>query len=136
MINDIRQAVINKLIEVYPAITERWLDTALQDFTPPAFQLNVTGHSYTKRLSNKYNAILSMELAYFSDADNQSKISDCLEKQETLLRALDFVGTYKVNNKNAQITDAVLHITFDVSYSEMKQDTAILMQTQTNNMEL
>lgn len=136
MINDIRQAIINKLIEVYPAITERWLDQVPQNFTPPAFQLIVIGHSYTKRLNNKFNAVLSMDLAYFSDADNQNKISDCLVKQETLLKAFDFIGTYKVINKNAQITDNVLHITFDVPYSGYKPDTADLMQTQTTNTQL
>ena len=56
--------------------------------------------------------------------------------EETKEKALVANQTYKVTNKNARITDNVLHVTFDVKYSEIKDTTEVQMSEQTTNTSL
>jgi hypothetical protein len=133
MINEIRQAIIDKLAEIYPTVTRRYLDNVPQNFKSPCFMLSVFDQEYAKRLNTKYKSVISFDLAYFSDAGDADIISDCLAKQEVLLRGFDFVGTFRIQNKNARITDNVLHLTFDIVYSEIKTEIPPPMQAQTIN---
>lgn len=133
MINEIRQAVINKLAELCPAVTRRYLDDVPQNFKPAAFLLAVYEQDYNKRLSAKYKSTISFDLAYFSDKGAADIKSDCLAMQEILLRGFDMVGTFRVLNKKARITDNVLHLLFDVEYSEMIPVTDPLMRAQETN---
>ncbi|MGB4157373.1 MAG: DUF6838 family protein [Caldicoprobacterales bacterium] len=53
MINDIKQAVANKLLEIYPGYTVYDEDIP-QNFKTPSFLVTVIDQSYGKRLANKY----------------------------------------------------------------------------------
>lgn len=48
-----------------------------------------------------------------------------------LIRAFDLMGTFRTRNLQANITDNVMHIIFDVNYSELKIEEFVKMQTQT-----
>ncbi|MHB8065148.1 MAG: phage tail terminator family protein, partial [Ruminiclostridium sp.] len=104
-----------------------------QKFTPPAFVIFEIDQDYSKRLNEKYNGRISFDVAYFSDKGTSDIKSDCFAVQEVLLRGFDYFGAFKALNKNARITDNVLHITFDVNYSEMKVEAGVPMQTQQTN---
>ena len=151
MINDIKSAIVYKLKELYPDC-KRYTDDTPQKFTKPAFVIFEIDQDYSKCMNIKYNGRISFDVAYFSDKATPEIKSDCFTKQETLLRGFDYImsyktvidekteektlvenETYKVTNKNARITDNVLHMTFDVNYSEMKVDTSVQMQTQETN---
>lgn len=137
MIAKIKQAIVYTLIESFPMITTRYTDDNIpQNFSKPSFFTSVIDQDYEKRLNIKNKGLLSFDVAYFS-AEEISKIkSDCLVKQEDLLREFDLIGTvnkFRVLNKNARITDNVLHMTFDVNYSELKVESKIPMRTQETN---
>lgn len=132
MINSIKTAITQKLKELYPDF-KRYTDDIPQKFNKPAFVISEIDQDYSKRLNRKYNGRISFDIAYFSDKPAQEIKSDCLTIQETLLREFDEFGTFKAINKNARITDNVLHMTFDVKYSEMKVTTEVQMQTLTTN---
>jgi len=134
MISEIKSAIVYKLKELYPLIINRYTDDNVpQNFKKPSFFVSVIDQEYDKRMNAKYKGLISFDVAYFSDKGVAEIKSDCLAKQEVLLREFDLVGTYRIKNKNARITDNVLHMTFDVNYSEMKVETGIPMQTQTTN---
>lgn len=136
MINDIQLAIVAKLKELFPdneRKIRRYTDDIPQDFKKPAFVLFEVDQDYSKRLNTKYNGRITFDLAFFSDKPSQEVKSDCLAIQETLLREFDYFGAFRAVNKNARITDNVLHMTFDVNYSEMKVDTGIPMQKQITN---
>lgn len=118
---------------MFPAVTKRYYDDIPQNFKPPAFVLFLIEQGYEKRLDKKYRSTVSFDLAYFSDKDTAKVKSDCLEKQEALLRGFDLVGGFRVINKTARITDNVLHLIFDVKYSETIPNTGTKMQTQETN---
>lgn len=136
MISEIKQAIINKLLAVYPTGYKRYEEDIPQNFVPPLFIVTTIDQDYSKRLNTKYNGQISFDVKYFSEKGTTAIKADCLRVQEDLLRAFDYIGTFKVLNKDARITDNVLHLIFDVKYSEIKTGTSIPMQTQTTNTNL
>lgn len=135
MIADIRQAIVNRLRELYPD-HKRYVDDIPQDFKKPSFVVFQIDQDYSKRLNTKYNGRISFDVAYFSDKPKQDVKTDCFAVQEALMREFDTFGAFRAINKNARITDNVLHMTFDVNYSEMKVEDQTPMQTQTTNTNL
>lgn len=132
MINDIKQAIAQKILDLYPTATVYDEDIP-QNFKTPSFLVTVIEQSYRKRLSNKYDSAVSFDVAYFSDKGKNEIKSDCQAAQVNLLRAFDLVGGFRIRNLQATIVDNVLHITFEVSYSELKTNEFVKMQKQTTN---
>lgn len=135
MISDIKSAIVYKLKELYPDC-KRYIDDIPQKFSKPAFVIFEIDQDYSRRLNVKYNGRISFDIAYFSDKSTPDIKSDCYEKQEVLLREFDCFGAFRAVNMNARITDNVLHMTFDVNYSEMKVEPRIPMQTKETNTNL
>jgi hypothetical protein len=135
MISNIKQAIVNKLLELYPDYTIYDEDIP-QNFKTPSFLVTVIEQSYGKMLANKYNSTVSFDVAYFSDKGKNEVKSDCQAVQVDILRAFDFVGSFRIQNKQATIVDNVLHITFDVRYSELKIEEFAKMQTQATNTDI
>jgi hypothetical protein len=135
MISDIKSAIVYKLKELYPNYT-RYTDDIPQKFTPPAFVIFEIDQDYSKRLNTKNKGRISFDVACFSEKGPADIKSDCQATQEVLLQGFDLIGTtskFRVLSKNARITDNVLHMTFDINYSEMKVEGGTLMQSQETN---
>jgi hypothetical protein len=131
MINDVKSAITDKLMRLYPVGFAVFDEVVPEAAAKPYFLISVTNQTYSKRINNKYSSVLSLDITYHSD---QAAVRlDAISKQETLLRAFDSIGTYHVKNKAAKITDNVLHFTFDIQYYEMSQEELIYMQHQTTN---
>lgn len=135
MISEIKQAIAQKIHEQYPSATIYDEDIP-QNFKTPSFLVTVIEQSYSKRLANKYNSTVSFDVAYFSNKGKNKIKSDCQEVMTNLLQAFDLLDTFRARNLQANITDNVLHITFDVNYSELKIEEFAKMQTQTTNTNL
>lgn len=135
MVQTVKSAIALKLKELYP-IYNIYDEDVPQNFKKPSFLISLINQDYSKRLDIKYTGLLSFDLAYFSDKNVATIKEDCIEKQQSILRAFDLLGTFRVLNKQANITDNVLHITFDVRYSELKVTDDIKMQKQETNTNL
>jgi len=133
MISEIKQAIAQKILNLYPKATIYDEDIP-QNFKTPSFLVTVIEQSYGKRLANKYNSTVSFDVAYFSDKGKNEIKSDCQAVQVNLLRDFDLVETFRTQNLQATIVDNVLHITFNVRYSEIKTGDEIpKMEAQTTN---
>lgn len=132
MITDIKQAIVDKLLEVYPGY-KIYDEDIPQGFKTPSFYISLIEQDYSKRINNKYRSRPSFDIAYFSDKGNNEIKNDCYDKQIKLFRAFDLIGTYRVTDKLANVTDNVLHFTFSISYSEIKEETGILIGTKEIN---
>jgi len=132
MISEIKSAIAQKILEQYPSSTIYDEDIP-QNFKTPSFLVTVIEQNYGKRLANKYNSTVSFDVAYFSNKGKNEIKSDCQAVQVNLLRAFDLMGGFRAQNLQATIVDNVLHITFNVNYSELKIEELAKMQTQTTN---
>lgn len=132
MINSIKQVIVNKLLELYPGYTIYDEDVP-QDFKKQSFLISLTGQDYNKRLNSKFKSRISFEIAYFSNKEVTEIKSDCYDKQLNLFRNFDLIGSYRVLNKQATITDNVMHFTFDIKFFEIKEYVSDKMQKQQTN---
>lgn len=119
MINDVKRAIAMKLNELYPNHTVYDEDVP-KNFKTPSFMITLIEQDYNKRLNTRFQSLLSFDVAYFSDRKVEEIKNDCYSVQLDLLRNFDLAGGYRILNKQATITDNVLHFTFNVNYSEMK----------------
>jgi len=134
MISDLKTAIVSKLLEVYPTGYVTYDEDLPESISKPAFLIQVTKQSYNRQLRNKFNCEISVDIAYYS---NQLAIrANCIQVQESLLKAFDMIDTFQVINKIAKITDNVLHFTFDIRYSEVIEEEMCAMQQQQTNTKL
>lgn len=132
MISEIKQAIAQKILELYPTATIYDEDIP-QNFKTPSFLVTVIEQSYGKRLANKYSSTVSLDVAYFSNKEKNEIKSDCQAVQVKLLRAFALVDSFRIRNLQSNITDNVLHVTFNINYSEIRSESFNLMQKQTTN---
>ncbi|QOX63675.1 hypothetical protein FRZ06_10085 [Anoxybacterium hadale] len=130
MLNEIKQSIKDKLTALFPPEEGYALfdEKVPEGSEKPYFLLLLTKQTYSKKLKNKYQSILYFDLGYYSNLDTAENKKDLMRVQEILVRSFDSAGTYRVRNKSAQIIEQVLHVTFDISYSEMKVEEAVSMQ--------
>lgn len=135
MINSVKQAIIDKIAELYPRPTYTIYDEDVsQRFQKPSFLITLIDQDYSKRLNTKFKSLLSFDVAYFSNKRTTEIKEDCLKVQLNLFRSFDLIGTYRVLNKQATIVDNVLHFTSDINYSEIRKELYAKMQTQQKNI--
>lgn len=132
MINDVKQAIANKLLELCPGCTNYDEDVP-QNFKRKSFLITLIEQDYSKMLNTKNKSLLSFDIAYFSDKGETEIKADCQAVQLDLLRDFDLVGIYRIINKRARTVDNVLHFTFDIRYSEIKEQDGVKMQQQQTN---
>jgi hypothetical protein len=134
MTDDIIAAVETQLKALNPAATVyRFYQP--QNFKTPSFLISVTDQDYGRLLRGSFDSKLSLDVQYFSGAksvDIKATRADCFAMQETLLRGFNLISRFRCINKDARITDNVLHFTFDVKYSERDRTIGPLM----NNLNL
>ena len=135
MINDVKQAIADKLKALYP-VNKIYTEDVPQDFKKPSFMIVLADQDYNKRLSNKFKSLLSFDVAYFSDKSKMEIKEDCQNVQMALFRGFDLVGGYRIKSKQATTVDNVLHFTFKVEISEMLIEDYTKMQKQQTNTNL
>lgn len=121
MVNEIKQAIADKLHELYPQAAIYDEDIP-QGFKTPSFLIVLMETSYKKAIHDKYSASVSFDVAYFPESQYETK-NECYEVSQIILRAFDVLNGYKIMNKTSSITDNVLHVKFIVKYREIKTST-------------
>lgn len=151
MISNTKEAIATKLLELY-STAKIYDEDVPQSFKTPCFVVSLINQDYNKRFNVKYRSQMSFDVAYFSKKAKTEIKNDCQAVQLNLLRSFDLisnyktlvdpvtkkettvlVGNYRTQNKQATIVDNVLHFTFDVPYSELKEGPFTAMETQNTN---
>ena len=83
-------------------------------------------NDYNKRINDKYNSTVNYDISYFPNTDYKN--NEMYEVRRILLRELRDLEDFRAINIKSNITDEVLHIMFDVKYSEIKSKDEIKMQ--------
>ncbi len=118
MVDDIIVAIEAQLKTLCPTVYRYYCS---QKFKTPSFLISVTDQGYSRLLRGSSAGKISFDVQYFSGAksvDIKATRADCISMQETLLRRFNLAGGFRCINKDARITNNVLHFTFDVKYRE------------------
>lgn len=125
MIVNINKAIVRKLLSLYPNTTI-YDEKVPQNFKTPSFFISTYDQDYNKRLNNKYKSTINYDISYFPN--DVYKNNEMYEVRTTLLREVRNLDEFRALNIRSNITDGVLHIMFDVNYSEMKTSDEMKMQ--------
>lgn len=125
MIVDINKAIVRKLLSLYPDITI-YDEKVPQQFETPSFFISTYDQDYNKRINDKYNSTVNYDISYFPNTDYKN--NEMYKVRTILLRELRELEDFRAINIKSNITDEVLHIMFDVKYSEIKSKDEIKMQ--------
>jgi hypothetical protein len=68
MINNVKQAIVDKLKELYPE-NIIYTEDVPQNFKMPSFLITLADQDYNKLLHNTFSSLLSFDIAFFSDKD-------------------------------------------------------------------
>ncbi len=134
MVSSINDEVKNKLLSLYPGITI-YDEKVPQKFKTPSFFISIYDQDYEKKLNTKYGSTISYDVSYFPN-EEYNKNNEMYLVQENLLREFRDLGTFRALNIKANITDDVLHIMFDVKYSEALIIDGIKMNNLDTNTEI
>lgn len=118
MTDDIITAIETELKTLCPTVYRFYCP---QKFKTPSFLISVTDQGYGRLLRGSFAGKISLDIQYFSGAksvDIKAARTDCVSMQEILLRRFNLIGGFRCINKDARITDNVLHFTFGVKYRE------------------
>lgn len=125
MIVDINKAIVRKLLSLYPDITI-YDEKVPQQFETPSFFISTYDQDYNKRINDKYNSTVNYDISYFPNTDYKN--NQMYKVRTILLRELRELEDFRAINIKSNITDEVLHIMFDVKYSEIKSKDEIKMR--------
>lgn len=133
MVNSINQAIADKLNGLFNNLTI-YDEKVPQNFKTPSFFISTYDQDYEKGISDRYRSTVSYDISYFPDSE-YSLNNEMYEVRSILLRKIRDLGAYRAINIKSNITDDVLHIMFDVKYSETVAVSEIKMnkiETNTN----
>lgn len=134
MIETIKEAIVNRLSELYPDLTVYDEDLPAE-YRKPAFLINVKNQNYTNLLQGKFKNQVNFDISYYSNSSDTVK-KDCLNMGQALLTGFDLISNCRLKNKKAETIDNVLHFTFEIQYTVRKEEVAIKMQKQELNTNL
>ena len=133
MIDRIKEAIVNRLSELYPDITVYDEDLPA-DYPKPALLINVKSLNYTSLLQGNFKNQINFDITYYSNLSDTVK-GDCLNIGQALLNGFS-LSDYRLKNKRAETIDNVLHFTFELQYTVRKEEVSIKMQKQELNTNL
>ncbi len=131
MIESIKEAMINRLLELYPDYTVYDEDLP-SEYQKPAFLINVKSQNYTSLLQGKFKNQVNFDISYYSNVTETVK-RDCLDIGQVLLAEFDLAQNYRIKNRKAETIDNVLHFTFDIQYFISKEELSTKMQKKEMN---
>jgi hypothetical protein len=130
MIQKIKEAISNKLLELYTDITiydeEIPQEGENSPIVKPYFLITLTSQGYTKLLSNKSKVELAFDVTYYSNQSTGIK-NDCIQVGQALLTNFESLQDYRALRKKVEVKENVMHFTFSLQYLEMKMETPIFM---------
>lgn len=134
MLDSIKDAIRNRLLELYPDYTVYDEDLP-GEYQKPSFLINVKSQNYTNLLQGMYKHQVFFDISYFSNITETIK-SDCLIAGQALLAGFEVLCNCRLKNKKAETLENVLHFTFEIQYSIRKEEAFTKMQKQELNTKL
>jgi hypothetical protein len=134
MQDSIREAIKNKLLELYPDYSVYEEDLP-GEYQKPSFFIQVKSQTYTSLLQGNYKNQMIIDISYFSNV-SETINGDCLRVSRGLFTGFDSIDHCRIRNRKAETIEKVLHFTFEIQYSVRKEEEFIKMQKQEVNTKL
>lgn len=125
MVDRIKNAIANKLSELYPKSTI-YDELVSQGFKKGSFFIDVIDQDYRHSLFKSGRSTVQFDISYFpKDKDKNNEME---EVKSNLLRALNVLDGFRLISKASNIVDDVLHVQLRAQYREIKTEQNVKIQ--------
>ena len=138
-IDTLYKAIAAECREAVPELAGIYRDNIPQNAEPPFILAFVIDTDVRRRLADRQRIKQSFDVQYFPGGEIQNYRKECEKVKQEMLRRFDVISadgiSFYVRERNANVTDDVLHFLFSVTYTEWKEAGEPKMEELDKNIE-
>ncbi len=139
MVESLYKAIAAECRSSVPELKKIYRDNIPQNMEFPCILVEITETTVNRRLSERQRIKQNFDVQYFPGDESENRRKECEKVKQKMLRRFDVVSadgiSFYVRNKNASIVDDVLHLLFDVTYTEYEKKEIPKMEEMNTNIE-
>lgn len=139
MVESLYKAIAAECRSSVPELKKIYRDNIPQNMEFPCILVEITETRANRRLSERQRIKQNFDVQYFPGDESENRRKECEKVKQKMLRRFDVVSadgiSFYVRNKNASIVDDVLHLLFDVTYTEYEKKEIPKMEEMNTNIE-
>ena len=139
MVESLYKAIAAECRSSVPELKKIYRDNIPQNMEFPCILVEITETTAKRRLSERQRIKQNFDVQYFPGNESENRRKECEKVKQKMLRRFDVVSadgiSFYVRNKNASIVDDVLHLLFDVTYTEYEKKEIPKMEEMNTNIE-
>ena len=139
MVESLYKAIAAECRSSVPELKKIYRDNIPQNMEFPCILVEITETTAKRRLSERQRIKQNFDVQYFPGDESENRRKECEKVKQKMLRRFDVVSadgiSFYVRNKNASIVDDVLHLLFDVTYTEYEKKEIPKMEEMNTNIE-
>ena len=139
MVESLYKAIAAECRSSVPELKKIYRDNIPQNMEFPCILVEIMETTANRRLSERQRIKQNFDVQYFPGEESENRRKECEKVKQKMLRRFDVVSadgiSFYVRNKNASIVDDVLHLLFDVTYTEYEKKEIPKMEEMNTNIE-
>ena len=139
MVESLYKAIAAECRSSVPELKKIYRDNIPQNMEFPCILVEIMETTANRRLSERQRVKQNFDVQYFPGDESENRRKECEKVKQKMLRRFDVVSadgiSFYVRNKNASIVDDVLHLLFDVTYTEYEKKEIPKMEEMNTNIE-
>lgn len=139
MVESLYKAIAAECRSSVPELKKIYRDNIPQNMEFPCILVEIVETTAKRRLSERQRIKQNFDVQYFPGNESENRRKECEKVKQKMLRRFDVVSadgiSFYVKNKNASIVDDVLHLLFDVTYTEYEKKEIPKMKEMNTNIE-
>ena len=139
MVDILYKAIAVECRSSVPEFKKIHRDNIPQNMEFPCVLVEIIETTANRRLAERQRIKQNFDVQYFPGDESENRRKECEKVKQEMLRRFDVISadgiSFYVRNKNASIVDDVLHLMFDVTYTEYEEKKIPKMEEMNTNLE-
>lgn len=139
MVESLYKAIAAECRSSVPELKKIYRDNIPQNMEFPCILVEIVETTAKRRLSERQRIKQNFDVQYFPGDESENRRKECEKVKQEMLRRFDVISadgiSFYVRSKSASIVDDVLHLMFDVTYTEYEEKEVPKMEEMNTNIE-
>lgn len=139
MVESLYKAIAAECRSSVPELKKIYRDNIPQNMEFPCILVEIVETTAKRRLSERQRIKQNFDVQYFPGDESENRRKECEKVKQEMLRRFDVISaddiSFYVRSKSASIVDGVLHLMFDVTYTEYEEKEIPKMEEMNTNIE-
>lgn len=139
MVESLYKAIAAECRSSVPELKKIYRDNIPQNMEFPCILVEIVETTAKRRLSERQRIKQNFDVQYFPGDESENRRKECEKVKQEMLRRFDVISaddiSFYVRSKSAFIVADVLHLMFDVTYTEYEEKEIPKMEEMNTNLE-